>query len=181
MFLRSLLVSMRNGVLQTSLLVSLRSNCVRASPMTPLWKIFLRYLYKYMSTVAPIQVESKSTKLWVPSHSLFQPYMKYFYKLTTYYMVDYNHSINSDNIRRQVIQYIMSLKRKQRMKLKAYSPEDNIYHLIFNNVLSSDSDLLRYNTHKGCCVLNANAYNYKLRSVIGREDESNVTKWTWFN
>ena len=30
-------------------------------------------------------------------------------------------------------------------------------------------------------MLNANEYNYKIRSVIGRKDESTVTKWTWFN
>ena len=70
----------------------------------------------------------------------------------------------------------MSLKRKQRMKLKANNHEENTYHLMFNSVLSSDSDLLGSNTHKGCCVLNATEYNYKLRSVIGREDESKVTK-----
>ena len=38
------------------------------------------------------------------------------------------------------------------------------------------SDLLCTNTHKGCCLLNANEYNYELRSVIGQEDESKVTK-----
>ena len=75
----------------------------------------------------------------------------------------------------------MSLKSKQRMKLKANNPEENTYHLMFNNVLSSDSDHLWSNTHKGYCVLNANEYNYKLRNVIGQEDESKVTKWTWFN
>ena len=75
----------------------------------------------------------------------------------------------------------MSLKKKQRMKLKAYSPKHNKYHLMFNNVLSFDSDLLQSNIHKGCCVLNANEYNYKLRSAIGREVESKATKWTWFN
>ena len=30
-------------------------------------------------------------------------------------------------------------------------------------------------------MLNAADYNYKLRSVIGREDDSKVMKWTWFN
>ena len=75
----------------------------------------------------------------------------------------------------------MSLKRKRRMKLKACSPEEDTYYLMHNNVLPSDSDLLRTNTHKGCFTLNANEYNYKLRSMIGREDKSKVTKWTWFN
>ena len=47
--------------------------------------------------------------------------------------------------------------------------------------MTSDSDLLGSDTHKGCCVLNTTEYNYKLRSVIGLEDESKVIKWTWFN
>ena len=60
----------------------------------------LRCLYKYISTVAPIQVKLETTKSWLPSLSLLQPYMKYFYKLVIYYVIDYNHSINFDNIRR---------------------------------------------------------------------------------
>ena len=102
--------------------------------------------------------------------------MKYYHKLITYYMIDYNHSNNTGNIRRQVVGYIMSMKRKRRIKLKAKAPEEDKYHLMFNNVLALDSDLLRTNTHKRCCMLNANEYNYKPRSVIGREDEHEVTK-----
>ena len=67
------------------------------------------------------------------------------------------------------------------MKLKTKECTEGRYHHIFNNVLESSSELLRSNTHKGCCVLNTTDYNYKLRSVIGREDDSKVTKWTWFN
>ena len=48
---------------------------------------------------------------------------------------------------------------------------------MFNNVLPSDSDLLCTNTHRRCYLLSANEYNYKLRSVIGWEDVSKVTKW----
>ena len=160
--------------------------------------MFLRCLYKDVSTIIHIHVNLKplptiiSTKIsllshirmkpeifksWIPSHSSIQPYMKYFYKFIAYYMIDYNHSSNIGNIRRQVVGYIMSLKKK----LKANNHEENKYHLMFNNVLSPDSDLLQTNTHKGCCLLNANEYNYKLRSVIGQEDEFKVTKWTWFN
>ena len=73
------------------------------------------------------------------------------------------------------------MKRKRRMKLKAYSPKEGKYHLMLNNVLPSDSNLLQINTHKGCCMKNAIKYNYELRSVIGQEDESKVIKWTWFN
>ena len=84
-------------------------------------------------------------------------------------------------LRRQVVWYIISLKRKQRIKLKAYSHKENEYHLILNNILTSDSDLLWFNTYKGYCVLNTTEYNYKLSSVIGGEDKSEVKKWTLFN
>ena len=75
----------------------------------------------------------------------------------------------------------MSLKRIRRVKLKTKECTEGRYHHIFNNLLEPSSEILRFNTHKGCCVLNTTDYNYKLRSVIGREDDSKVTKWTWFN
>ena len=95
---------------------------------------------------------------WISSHLLLQPYMKYFYKLITYYIIDYNHYNSITNIRRQVVGYIMHMKKKQRTNLKARNPEQDKYHLMFNNVVPSDSDLLCINTHKGCCLLNANEY-----------------------
>ena len=99
--------------------------------------MFLPHLYKDISTVTPIQVKHETPRLWVPPHSSLQPYMKYFYKLVTYYMIDCNYNINNTwNIRRQVVGYSMSLKRKRKMKFKANSHEDNKYHLMFNNVLS---------------------------------------------
>ena len=116
----------------------------------------LRRLYVYISTITPIQVKSEKRKSWIPSHSSLQPYRKYFHKLITYYMIDYNHSNNIANIRRKIVGYIMSRKRKRRMKLKAYNPEEVIKcYLMFNNVLPSDSNLLHTNTHKGYCMLNA--------------------------
>ena len=67
------------------------------------------------------------------------------------------------------------------MKLKAKSCAEDKFHLIFNNVLTSSPDLLQSNTHKGCCVLNTTDYNYKLRSMIGREDDFTTNKRTWFD
>ena len=117
-----LLVSLRNGVLSSSLLLSLQSTSVLESPLTPLWNIFLRRLYKDISTIIYIQVKlethsydhlyedvstvtPKHTKLeitrsWVLSHSSLQTYMKYFHKLITNYMIDCNYSNNNGNIRR---------------------------------------------------------------------------------
>ena len=75
----------------------------------------------------------------------------------------------------------MSLKRKQWMKLKAKGCAEDNYYLIFNNGLTSSSDLLQSNTHEGCCVLNTTDYNYKLRNVIRQENDFKVKKWIWFN
>ena len=131
--------------------------------------------------ITPEQVKPETPKSWISSHSSLQPYVKYFYKFVTYYMFDHNYNIDTCDIRRQIVEYIMSVKRKRGAKLKAKGCAEGRYHRIFNNVLESSSDLLRINTHKSCSVLKATDYNYKLRSVIGREDNSSVTKLTWFN
>ena len=69
-------------------------------------------------------------------------------------MFNNNYNIDTWNVRRQVVGCIMFLKRKQRMKLKAKGCEEDKYYLTFNNILTSDSDRLQSNTHKGCYVLN---------------------------
>ena len=111
-----------------------------------------------------------------------QSYEKLFYKFVTYYMFNNNYNIDTWNIRRQIVGYVMSVKRERRMKIKTKSCAEVKYHLVLNNVLTSSSILLQSNTHKGYCILNTTGYNYKLRSVISRqEDDFKVTKWTWFN
>ena len=131
--------------------------------------------------VQGIQVKPETLKTWFPLCSLLHSCLKLFYKFVTYYMFDNDYNIDTWNIRKQVIGYIMSLKRKQRMKLKTNSCAEDKYHLIFNNILTASSDLLQSNTHKGFCVLNITDYNYKLRSVIGQANNFKVTKWIWFN
>ena len=118
--------------------------------------------------INPEQVKPESPESWIPSHSSLQPYVKYFYKFVTYYMFDHNYNIDTCDIRRQIVGYIMSLKRKRGAKLKAKGCTEGRYDRIFNNVLESNSDLLQSNTHKVYCMLNATDYNYKLRSVIGK-------------
>ena len=61
------------------------------------------HLYEDISTVTPTHMKPDISKSWISSRSSLQPYMKYFHKLITYYMIDYNHSNNTGNIRRQVI------------------------------------------------------------------------------
>ena len=100
--------------------------------------------------VQGIQVKPETPKIISFSLcSLLHSYLKLFYKFVTYYMFDNNYNIDKWNIRRQVAGYIMSLKRKQRMKLKANSCEEDKYHLIFHNVLTPSSNILASNTHKG--------------------------------
>ena len=116
--------------------------------------------------VQGVQVKPETPKTWIPLYLSLHSYSKFFYKFITYYMFNNTYNIDTWNIRKQVIEYIMSLKRKQRMKLKANNHEEDKYHFMFNNVSTSDSDLLGSNTHQRSCVLNATQYNYKLRSVI---------------
>ena len=139
-----------------------------------------RDIYEGISTVThvPVHMKLEISTSWKSLHSYLQSYMKYFHKLITYYIIDYNHHNIINNVQRQVVGYIMPMKRKRRTILKSPYQERNVYQLMFNNVLPSNSDLLHINTHKGCSLLNANEYNHKLRSVIGREHVSEVTKWT---
>ena len=96
-------------------------------------------------------------------------------------MIDHIYNTDTWNIRKQVVGYIMSLKRKRRTKLKTKGRIEGYYHRLFNHVLESSSNLVQSNIHKGCCVLDTTNYNYKVRNVIGQEDDSKATKWTWFN
>ena len=85
--------------------------------------------------IIPKQVKPEAPKSWIPSHSSVQPYMKYFCKFVTHYMIDHNYNIDTWNIKKQVVGYIMSLKRQQGAKLKAKGCVWGRYHRIFNNVL----------------------------------------------
>ena len=193
-------MSLRSVVIRSSLLVSLQSNFALTSPLISLWKIFLRRLYEDIPTVTPIpskpeicsqyiwgfviisgQVKPESPESWIPSRSSLQSYVQCFNKFFTYYMFSHNYNIDTPDIRRQLVSYIMALKRKRGVKLKAKGCAEGRYHHIVNNMLESSSDLLQNNTHKGCSMLKATDYYYKLRSVVGREDNCNVMKWTWFN
>ena len=144
------------------------------TPIPSKSEMLLQYIWGFM--IIPKQVKPEIPKLWIPSHPSPQPYLEYFYKFVTYYMIDHNYNIDTRNIRKQVVGHVMSLKRKQGTKLKAKGCVEGRYHRIFDNVLESSSNLLQTNTHKGCCVLNTADYNCKLRSVIGQEKNSKVMK-----
>ena len=103
------------------------------------------------------QIKPEAPKVWIPSHSSIQPYTKYVYKFVTYYIIDHNYNTVTWCIRKLTTGYIMSLKRKQRVKAKECT--EGRYHHIFNNALESSSKFLQSNTHKGCYELNTTDYN----------------------
>ena len=91
--------------------------------LASLRKIFLRRLYEDIHTVMGIpskpeifvqgiQVKPETPKSWIPLCSSLHSYLKLFYKFITYYMFNNNYNIDTWNIRRQIVGYIMSLKRK---------------------------------------------------------------------
>ena len=128
-------------------------------------------LSKPIIFVKGIQVKPETLKTWISLCLSVRSYSKLFYKFITYYMFNNSYNIDTWNVRNQVVEYIMPLKRRRRIKLKANSHEEDKYYLMFNNILTSGSNILQSNTHKGCCVLTATEYNYKLKSVIGRENK----------
>ena len=77
----------------------------------------------------------------------------------------------------------MFLKMKERGKVKAKAKgcAEDRYHRNSNHKLEINSHLVPSCTHAGSCVMNAMNYNYKLRSVIRREDDSTTNKRMWFD
>jgi len=55
------------------------------------------------------------------------------------------------------------------------------YDRKFNHEFESSSHIVTLCFHVGSYVMNALDYKYKLRSVIGREDDFTANKWKWFD
>ena len=70
--------------------------------------ILLQIIWEF--TILSKQIKPEAPKAWIPSHSSLQPYTKSLYKFVTYYIIDHNYNIDTWNIRKEVIGYIMSLK-----------------------------------------------------------------------
>ena len=64
--------------------------------------------------VQGIQVKPETPKItWLYLCSSLHSYSKLFYKFVAYYMFDNKHNIDTWSIRRQVVGYIMFLKRNE--------------------------------------------------------------------
>ena len=100
-----------------------------------------------------------------------------------YYVIDWNTINNTWNIRKQTAGYIMLLKRKESAKVKAKGcvGVEGHHSWKFNHKSKSISLILPSCFHIGSYVMNILDYNYKLRSVIGREDNFTTNKWKWFD
>ena len=117
------------------------STIIRIQVKPEIHSYWYSHLYENISTVTLIHTKPEISKSLISSYSQLQPYMKYLRKLIAYYIIEYNHYNSINTIRKQVIGYIMSMKRKWRSNLKARNQKKDKYHLMFNNVLPSDSDL----------------------------------------
>ena len=97
------------------------------------------------------------------------------------YVIDLNTNNNAWNIRKQAIGYIMLLKRKQSAKVKAKGCTEEHHYLKFSHKSKSSSHIVLSCLHMGSYVIHTLDYNYKLRSVIGWEDDFTTNKWKWFD
>ena len=75
----------------------------------------------------------------------------------------------------------MLLKKKQSAKAKTKACTESHHHRKFNHELESRSHIITACLHIGLYVINTLDYNYKLRNVIGREDDFTANKWKWFD
>ena len=75
----------------------------------------------------------------------------------------------------------MFLKRKSSRKVKAKGCAKGRYCREYSHKVESSSHIVPSYAHVGSCVTNSMDYNYKLRSVIGQEDNFTVKKWKWFD
>ena len=120
-------------------------------------EIFLQRIREF--TILSKQVKPESSKSWLPLHASLQSSAKSFYKYIGYYVIDQNNNIDTRNIRKQAVGYMMFLKRKQRAKLKAKGCADGRYHRMFNHKMESSSHLVQLCTHEGCSMMNTTDYN----------------------
>ena len=58
------------------------------------------------------QVKPETPKTWLPSRSLLKSYTKLLYKFATSYMFDNNYTIDTWNIRREFVEYIIAPEEK---------------------------------------------------------------------
>ena len=91
-------------------------------------------------------------------------------------MIDQNTDNDTWNIRKQAVGYIMFLKRKQSAKVKAKGCAEGHYCQKINYELKSSSHIVTSCLHIGSYLTNTLDYNYKLRNVIGREDDFTTNK-----
>ena len=77
----------------------------------------------------------------------------------------------------------MFLKIKQSRERKAKECAKGCSHQECNNEVESSSPIVSSYADMGPCLMNVMDYNsnYKLRSIIGRENNSTANKWTWFD
>ena len=77
----------------------------------------------------------------------------------------------------------MFLKRKQSKEVKGKGCVKGCPHQECNNEIESSSLVVSPYIVMGSCLMNVMDYNfnYKLRNVVGQEDDFTANKWMWFD
>ena len=75
----------------------------------------------------------------------------------------------------------MLLKKEQNAREKTKGCAEGHYHPKFNHKLVLSSHIVTSCLYLGSYVMNTFDYNYKLKSVIGQENDFTTNKWKWFD
>ena len=75
------------------------------------------------------------------------------------------------------------MKSKQSRKMRVKGCAEGHHHRECNHKVELSLHIIPSYALMGSCLMNVMDYNfnYKLRSVVGREDDFTANKWTWFD
>ena len=144
-------------------------------------EIFLQRICEFTSL--SIQAKPEASTFWLLLHGSLESSVKHFYKDIGYYVIDQTTNNDTWDIRKQTLGYIMFLKRKLSGEMKAKGCAEDRHHQEYNHEVESSSHIVPSYSLVGSCITNAMDYNfnYKPRSVVGREDDCTANKWRWFD
>ena len=117
-------------------------------------------------------------------HGSLQSSVTHFYRYIGYYLIDRTTNNNTWDIRKQTLGYIMFLRRKQSRKVKAKRCAKGRHNQKCNQEMESSSYIVPSYAPVGSFLTNNVMdynFNYKLRSVIGREDNFTTNKRELFD
>ena len=140
--------------------------CIPSKP-----EMFLQRKREY--TICSIQAKPEISTLCLLPHASVQISVLLFYKYIEYYVID--RTTNNTTLG-----CIMFLKRKLSREVKGKGCAKGCHHQKYNNEVESSSPIVSSYAVMSSCLMNIMDYNfnYKLRNVVGRENDFTANKWT---